>query len=90
MITKKDVEKAKKGCYGINERVNEAGFVYFPDGRVTWTIKNTSDPDDFEVELFESWGSPTKAQVQDILRLVTAYVGFNRQQAKEGSCPATA
>jgi hypothetical protein len=80
-VTKDDVEKAKKnGQYSINERVEEAGFVYFEGGRVTWTIKNTADPDDFEIELFESWGAPSQIQVRDIMRLVAKYVAFNRQE----------
>ncbi len=87
MITKKQIEKARGGgLYDIQERVDGAGFVYFPGGRVTWTVKGEGD--DTEVELFESWGSPTKPQVQDILRLVFLYVGFNRQQ-KEAACPGT-
>jgi hypothetical protein len=83
MITKQQVEKAKKGVYSIQERVDDAGFVYFPDGRVTWKInENPTDPDNFEVELFESWGSPGKLQIRDIMRLVAAYVSYNRQQKK--------
>lgn len=80
-ITKQDVEKAKKkGAYSIQERVDEAGFVYFDGGRVTWKVTNTADPDDFEVELFESWGCPSPLQVRDIMRLVAKYVAFNRQE----------
>lgn len=88
-ITKQEVESARKnGTYSIEERVDESGFVYFPDGRVTWRVTNTVDPDDFEVELFESWGSPTRLQVRDIMRLVARYVAFNRQQ-KVTPCPAS-
>lgn len=81
-ITKQDVEKATQGgAYSITERVDEAGFVYFEGGRVTWKVNdNPSDPDNFEIEVFESWGSPSRAQVQGILRLVAVYVKFNRQQ----------
>jgi hypothetical protein len=85
-ITKKDLDEALEG-FGIEERVEGAGFVYFNGGRVTWTTKATADPvrgegwpEDFEVELFESWGSPSRPVADAIMRLVSIYVAYNRQE----------